>query len=65
MKNWMSNILNFGSMSVIVQQDATMYRLIHFCKLLYMFWMVITVISVPDDGWSYHPKHAVEQFKEI
>jgi hypothetical protein len=25
---------------------------------------VITVISAPDDGWSYHPKH-VEQFTEI
>jgi len=25
---------------------------------------VITVICVPDDGWSYHPKY-VEQFTEI
>jgi hypothetical protein len=25
---------------------------------------VITVISAPDDGWSYHPKD-VEQFTEI
>jgi len=25
---------------------------------------VIAVISAPDDGWSYHPKH-VEQFTEI
>jgi len=25
---------------------------------------VITVISTPDDGWSYHRKH-VEQFTQI
>ena len=28
------------SMSIIVQQDKTMYRLIYFCKLLYMFCVV-------------------------
>jgi hypothetical protein len=27
------------SMSIIVQQDVTMYSLLHFCKLLYMFWV--------------------------
>jgi len=25
------------SMSIIVQQDATIYSLLYFCKLLYMF----------------------------
>jgi len=25
------------SMSIIIQQDATMYSLLYFCKLLYMF----------------------------
>jgi len=28
------------SMSIIVQQDETMYSLLYFCKLLYMFWVV-------------------------
>ena len=28
------------SMSIIVQQDATMYSLLYFCKLLYMFRVV-------------------------
>jgi len=27
-------------MSIIVQQDATMYSLLYFCKLFYMFWVV-------------------------
>ena len=28
------------SVSITVQQDATMYSLLYFCKLLYMFWVV-------------------------
>jgi len=28
------------AMSIIVQQDATIYTLLHFCKLLYMFRVV-------------------------
>jgi len=28
------------SMSVIVQQDATMYSLLYFCKVFYMFRVV-------------------------
>jgi hypothetical protein len=28
------------SMSIIVQQDATIYSLLYFCKLLYMFRVV-------------------------
>jgi hypothetical protein len=31
-------------MSVIVQQDVTMYNLLYFCKLLYMFRVVIPPI---------------------
>jgi hypothetical protein len=31
---------------------------------LYLLDVVITVICAPDDGWSYHPKHA-EQFTGI
>jgi len=27
-------------MSITVQQDATIYSLLYFCKLLYMFWVV-------------------------
>ena len=27
-------------LSIIVQQDATIYSLLYFCKLLYMFWVV-------------------------
>jgi len=29
-------------MSIIVQQDATIYSLLYFCKLLYMFRLVTT-----------------------
>jgi len=32
------------SMSIIVQKDATMYSLLYFCKLLYMFRVVIPPI---------------------
>jgi len=31
-------------MSIIVQQDATMYSLLYFCRLLYMFRVVIPPI---------------------
>jgi hypothetical protein len=27
-------------MLIIVQKDATIYSLLYFCKLLYMFWVV-------------------------
>jgi hypothetical protein len=33
-------ITQFSSMSKIVQQDTTMYSLLYFCKLLYMFRVV-------------------------
>jgi len=32
------------SMSIIVQQDATIYSLLYFCKLLYMFRVVTSPI---------------------
>ena len=32
------------SMSIMVQQDATMYSLLYFCKLIYMFRVVIPPI---------------------
>jgi len=32
------------SVSITVQQDATMYSLLYFCKLLYMFWVVTPAI---------------------
>jgi len=28
------------SLSIIIQQDATIYSLLYFCKLPYMFWVV-------------------------
>ena len=45
-------------MSIIVQQDATMYSLLYLCKLLYVFRVVtppiirstITVITASDTG---------------
>jgi len=46
-------------MSIIVQQDATVYSLIYFCKLLYMFRVVtphqssgahVTVITASGTG---------------
>jgi hypothetical protein len=36
-------------MSIIVQQDATIYSLSYFCKLLYMF-RVVTVITASGTG---------------
>jgi len=43
------------SMSIIVQQDATMYSLLYFCKLLYMFWVVTPPIirSTYNCNYSY------------
>jgi hypothetical protein len=33
-----------GQVSIIVQQDATIYSVLYFCKLLYMFWVVTSPI---------------------
>jgi len=73
-----SSSLTSQYLSVIVQQDATIYILLYFCKLLHMSRVVtppiirsrpvpdavIRFTCAPDDGWSYHPKH-VEQFTKI
>jgi len=58
-------------MSIIVQQDATIYSLLYFCKLLYMFRLVtppiirinITVITASGTGQpafaTFHCRGAV------
>ena len=42
------------SMSIIVQQDATIYSFSYFCILLYMFWVIIPPIirSTYDCNYS-------------
>jgi len=61
------SVSNLTTISVIVQQDATLLPSVR--KVAKTVWpvpdAVITVICAPDDGWSYHPKHVVEQFKKI
>jgi len=53
------------SMQVIVQQDATMYSLLYFCKLLYCVLRMATPPIIRNTyNCNYHPKH-VEQFTEI
>ena len=43
------------SMSIIVQQDATIYSLLYFRKLIYMFWVVNSPIirSTYNCNYSY------------
>jgi len=43
------------SVSIIVQQDATIYSLLYFCKLLYMFRLVTPPIirSTYNCNYSY------------
>jgi hypothetical protein len=43
------------SLSIIVQQDATMYSLLDFCKLLYMF----RVVTPPIIRRSYNCNHSI------
>ena len=43
------------SMSIIVQQDATMYSLLYFCKLLYMF----RVVTPPIIRSTYDCNHNI------
>jgi hypothetical protein len=45
------------SMSITVQQDATMYSLLHFCKLLYMFWVVTPPIIRSIYNCNYSTWH--------
>jgi len=43
------------SMSIIVQQDATIYRLLYFCKLLYM----CPVVNPPIIRSTYNCNHSI------
>jgi len=45
------------SMSVTVQQDAIMYSLLYFCKLLYMFRVVILPIIRSTYNCNYSIWH--------
>ena len=45
------------SMSIIVQQDATMYSLLYFCKLLYMFRVVTPPIIRRTYNYNYSIWH--------
>jgi len=45
------------SMSIIVQQDATMYSLLFLCKLLYMFWVVTPLIIGSTYNCNYSNWH--------
>jgi len=46
-----------ASMSIIAQQDATMYSLLYFCKLLYMFRMVTSPIIRSTYNCNYSIWH--------
>jgi len=45
------------SMSIIVQQVATIYNLLHFCKLLYMFRVVTPIITRSTYNCNYSIWH--------
>jgi len=45
------------SMSIIVQQDATMYSLLYFCKLFYMFQVVTPPIIRSTCNCNYSIWH--------
>jgi hypothetical protein len=45
------------SVSIIVQQDATIYSLLCFCKLLYMFWVVTPPIIRSTYNCNYSIWH--------
>jgi len=44
-------------MSIIVQQDATVYSLLYFCKLLYMFRVVTPPIITRTYNCNYSVWH--------
>jgi len=50
------------SMSIIVQQDATMYILLYFCKLLYMFRVVTPPIMRSTYNCNYSIWHWSNRF---
>jgi hypothetical protein len=43
--------------SIIVQQDATIYSLLYFCKLLYVFWVVTPPIIRSTYNCNYSIWH--------
>jgi hypothetical protein len=43
------------SMSIILQQDATVYSLLYLCKLLYMF----RVVTPPIIRDTYNSNHSI------
>jgi hypothetical protein len=45
------------SISINVQQDATIYSLLYFCRLLYMFWVVIPPIIRSTYNCNYSIWH--------
>ena len=45
------------SMSVIVQQDVTIYSVLYFCRLLYMFQVVIPPIVRSTYNCNYSIWH--------
>ena len=69
----MGNDVKTTCTSIIVQLDATIYSLLYFCKLLYMFRMVTPPIIRSTYNCNYsiwhwsNPLHSkcVEQFTEI
>jgi len=44
-------------MSIIVQQDAIIYSLLYFCTLLYIFWVVTTLIIRSTYNYNYNIWH--------
>ena len=46
---------SFGTMPIIVQQDAAIYSLLYFCKLLYMF----RVVTPPIIRSTYNCNHSI------
>jgi hypothetical protein len=46
---------NYFSLSIIVQQDATIYTLLYFCKLLYMF----LVLTLPIIWSTYNCNYSI------
>jgi len=47
-----------GSMSIIVQQDVTIYSLLYFYKLLYIF-LVVRVVTPPIIRSTYNCNHSI------
>jgi hypothetical protein len=50
--------VNLESMSIIVQQDATIYSLLYFCKLLYTF----RVVTLPIIRSTYNGNYSISHW---